>query len=63
VQSLSITTNYLTGLTINVYDVSCGMEWFSATHRYPLVIILFATSIVVVIGSPAAEPPTNDDRN
>jgi hypothetical protein len=28
------------------------MEWFSAAYHYPLAIILFATSIVLVIGSP-----------
>ena len=32
------------------------MEWLSATSHYPLVIIPFATSIVLVIGSPEAEP-------
>jgi len=33
-----------------------GMEWFSLTSHYPLVIIPFATSIVLVIGSPETEP-------
>jgi CBS-domain-containing membrane protein len=33
-----------------------GMEWFSLATHYPLVIIPFATSIVLVIGSPEAEP-------
>jgi len=33
-----------------------GMEWFSRAAHYPLVIIPFATSIVLVIGSPEAEP-------
>ena len=33
-----------------------GMEWLSLTSRYPLVIIPFATSIVLVIGSPQIEP-------
>jgi CBS-domain-containing membrane protein len=33
-----------------------GMEWFSVASRYPLVIIPFATSIVLVIGSPETEP-------
>jgi CBS-domain-containing membrane protein len=33
-----------------------GMEWFSLASRYPLVIIPFATSIVLVIGSPEVEP-------
>ena len=33
-----------------------GMELFSLASRYPLVIIPFATSIVLVIGSPEAEP-------
>jgi CBS-domain-containing membrane protein len=32
------------------------MEWFSLTARYPLAAIPFATSIVLVIGSPEAEP-------
>jgi CBS-domain-containing membrane protein len=32
------------------------MEAFSAAAHYPLVIIPFATSIVLVIGSPDAEP-------
>jgi CBS-domain-containing membrane protein len=34
-----------------------AMEWFSLASHYPLVIIPFATSIVLVIGSPEAEPP------
>src|SRR5260370_26110502 len=33
-----------------------GMEWLSLASHYPLVIIPFATSIVLVIGSPEAEP-------
>src|SRR5258708_14676171 len=33
-----------------------AMEWFSRASHYPLVIIPFATSIVLVIGSPEAEP-------
>lgn len=33
-----------------------AMEWFSAAAHYPLVSIPFATSIVLVIGSPDAEP-------
>jgi CBS-domain-containing membrane protein len=33
-----------------------GMEWFSRLSDYPLFIIPFATSIVLVIGSPDAEP-------
>lgn len=33
-----------------------GMEWLSLTSHYPLVIIPFATSIVLVIGSPQIEP-------
>jgi CBS-domain-containing membrane protein len=33
-----------------------GMEWFSLAAHYPLVVIPFATSIVLVIGSPEAEP-------
>src|SRR5712671_8152273 len=33
-----------------------GMEWLSAASHFPLVIIPFATSIVLVIGSPEAEP-------
>ena len=32
------------------------MELFSSTTHYPLVIIPFATSIVLVIGSPETEP-------
>jgi CBS-domain-containing membrane protein len=32
------------------------MEWLSVASHYPLVIIPFATSIVLVIGSPEAEP-------
>jgi len=32
------------------------MEWFSLESHYPLVIIPFATSIVLVIGSPQVEP-------
>ncbi len=33
-----------------------AMEWFSLASHFPLVIIPFATSIVLVIGSPEAEP-------
>jgi CBS-domain-containing membrane protein len=33
-----------------------GMEWLSAASHFPLVIIPFATSIVLVIGSPEAAP-------
>jgi CBS-domain-containing membrane protein len=33
-----------------------GMEWSSRISHYPLVFIPFATSIVLVIGSPEAEP-------
>jgi CBS-domain-containing membrane protein len=33
-----------------------AMEWLSIASHYPLVIIPFATSIVLVIGSPEAEP-------
>jgi CBS-domain-containing membrane protein len=33
-----------------------AMEWFSIAGHYPLAIIPFATSIVLVIGSPDAEP-------
>lgn len=33
-----------------------AMEWFSLTAHYPLAVIPFATSIVLVIGSPEAEP-------
>ena len=33
-----------------------AMEGFSLASHYPLVIIPFATSIVLVIGSPEAEP-------
>ena len=32
------------------------MEWFSFAAHYPLAAIPFATSIVLVIGSPDAEP-------
>jgi CBS-domain-containing membrane protein len=32
------------------------MEWLSVASHYPLVVIPFATSIVLVIGSPEAEP-------
>ena len=33
-----------------------AMEWFSVASHFPLVIIPFATSIVLAIGSPQAEP-------
>ncbi len=33
-----------------------AMEWLSVASHFPLVIIPFATSIVLVIGSPEAEP-------
>src|SRR3954470_4524464 len=33
-----------------------AMEWFSLAAHYPLAVIPFATSIVLVIGSPDAEP-------
>jgi CBS-domain-containing membrane protein len=33
-----------------------AMEWFSVASHYPLAVIPFATSIVLVIGSPDAEP-------
>jgi CBS-domain-containing membrane protein len=33
-----------------------AMEWFSLAAHYPLAVIPFATSIVLVIGSPKAEP-------
>jgi CBS-domain-containing membrane protein len=33
-----------------------GMEWFSISEQLPLALIPFATSIVLVIGSPDAEP-------
>jgi len=32
------------------------MDWLSVASHYPLVIIAFAISIVLVIGSPEAEP-------
>ncbi|MEO8317823.1 MAG: HPP family protein [Bradyrhizobium sp.] len=32
------------------------MEWFSVAAHYPLAVIPFATSIVLVIGSPEVEP-------
>lgn len=33
-----------------------AMEWLSIAARFPLAVIPFATSIVLVIGSPDAEP-------
>jgi CBS-domain-containing membrane protein len=33
-----------------------AMEWLSVAAHYPLAVIPFATSIVLVIGSPEAEP-------
>src|SRR3954467_637459 len=33
-----------------------AMEWLSITAHYPLAVIPFATSIVLVTGSPDAEP-------
>jgi CBS-domain-containing membrane protein len=33
-----------------------AMEWLSLAMHYPLAVIPFATSIVLVIGSPNAEP-------
>ena len=33
-----------------------AMEWASLASRYPLAVIPFATSIVLVIGAPDAEP-------
>lgn len=41
-----------------------AMEWLSVASHFPLVIIPFATSIVLVIGSPDAEPaqPAGTDR-
>lgn len=33
-----------------------AMEWFSLAAHYPLAVIPFAASIVLVIGSPEAEP-------
>lgn len=33
-----------------------GMEWSSLASHYPLALIPFATSIVLVMGSPDAEP-------
>lgn len=33
-----------------------AMEWFSFAAQYPLAVIPFATSIVLVTGSPDAEP-------
>jgi len=32
------------------------MEWFSVRHAFPLMAIPFATSIVLVMGTPEAEP-------
>jgi CBS-domain-containing membrane protein len=33
-----------------------AMEWISVACHYPLAVVPFATSIVLVIGSPEAEP-------
>ena len=33
-----------------------GVDWFSLAAHDPRIIIPFATSIVLVIGSPEAEP-------
>ncbi|MBA2399389.1 MAG: HPP family protein [Bradyrhizobium sp.] len=33
-----------------------AMEWFSVAAHYPLAVIPFATSIVLAMGSPEAEP-------
>lgn len=33
-----------------------AMEWFSVAAHYPLAVIPFATSIVLVMGSPDVEP-------
>ena len=33
-----------------------AMEWFSLAAHYPLAVIPFATSIVLVMGSPTVEP-------
>jgi CBS-domain-containing membrane protein len=33
-----------------------AMEWLSIAARFPLAVIPFATSIVLVVGSPDAEP-------
>src|SRR5437764_11328069 len=35
---------------------SRAMQWLSAASHYPLAVIPFATSIVLVIGSPDVEP-------
>ena len=50
--------NALAGMVAGVgAAIAIGvMEMFSAIAHYPLVIIPFATSIVLVIGSPEAEP-------
>ncbi|HEY8336858.1 MAG TPA: HPP family protein [Tardiphaga sp.] len=50
--------NILAGIVAGVgAAIAIGtMEWFSSATHYPLVIIPFATSIVLVIGSPETEP-------
>jgi CBS-domain-containing membrane protein len=50
--------NILAGVVAGVgAAIAIGaMEWLSIASHYPLVIIPFATSIVLVIGSPEAEP-------
>jgi CBS-domain-containing membrane protein len=50
--------NVLAGVVAGVgAAVAIGiMEWLSVASHYPLAIIPFATSIVLVIGSPDAEP-------
>jgi CBS-domain-containing membrane protein len=51
-------SNILTGAVAGLGGaIAIGaMEWFSVAAHYPLFVIPFATSIVLVIGSPEAEP-------
>jgi len=50
--------NVLAGIVAGIgAAIAIGaMEWLSSLAHYPLVIIPFATSIVLVIGSPETEP-------
>jgi CBS-domain-containing membrane protein len=47
--------NTLAGAVAGV-GAAIAIEWFQLASRFPLVIIPFATSIVLVIGSPEVEP-------
>jgi len=51
-------TNAVAGMVAGVGGaLAIGiMEWFSLNSRYPLAAIPFATSIVLVMGAPEAEP-------